>query len=210
MCTFLPPGGVPPGGPKSAPREAPQKGGSVVQLDHLLTPKWPQKWAQNGGPGGGPGRPPGRPGPGPARAPPGARGGRGRPPGEPPAGGSRRGSRRGPRTGFRRPSDDPIITVPTGDALRSAIAQCIGHCPKHSVTCREGPRHVTHLFGDPDWRLHSSVPARVMTRTCSRSRRSATTAWRTLRAATAISANRSGPPAARWARRVWIPKHTIA
>ena len=139
---FAPRGGPPRGAQKCTPG-GPPKGGFCSTIRSSFGPKMAPKWAQNGGPGGGPGRPPGRPGPSPARAPPGARGGRGRPPGEPPAG----GSRRGPRTGFRRPSDDPIITVPTGDALRSAIAQCIGHCPKHSVTCREGPRHVTHLFG---------------------------------------------------------------
>ena len=124
---FCPPGVPGPRGPKSAPRAGPPKRGVLISKYSNIGPKKGPFWGSRGAPAGGsrgaPGRPPGAPGPGP---PPGAPGPRAAPPGGVPAGGPGR-----PPDGVPGPvPDDPIITVPTGDALRYALAQCIGHVPQ--------------------------------------------------------------------------------
>ena len=148
-------------------------------------PFWGGFWGSRRGLPGRPGAPPGAPGPGPGIFPPEFSRSLACP-GEPPGGGPGGGSRTGSQEGV---PEGPIITVPTGDALRSAIAQCIGHPPKHSVACREGPRSC-HAFGWGDctggcipqclfarWRAHAEWSCR-----------GATAASRTLVAGTAISA----------------------
>ena len=147
-------------------------------------PFWGGFWGSRRGLPGRPGAPPGAPGPGPGIFPPEFSRSLACP-GEPPGGGPGGGSRTGSQEGV---PEGPIITVPTGDALRSAIAQCIGHPPKHSVACREGPRSC-HAFGWGDctggcipqclfarWRAHAQW-----------SRNGVATTIRTLVAGSAIS-----------------------
>lgn len=144
MCTFLPPGGVPPGGPKVHPR-GPPSGDPLCnyQIYIYSPPKRAQNGAPEGGPGGSPGGPPGgprRPGPGREIS---ARARGGGPRGGPPGGGPRLGSQMVPRVMVPM---GRLITDPTGDAFRKLHAMHRS-CPRQQRDSREGPRAVTHLLG---------------------------------------------------------------
>ena len=150
MCTFLPPGGVPPGGPKVHPPGTPSWDPLCnVQIYIYNPPKRAQNGAPEGGPGGSPGGPPRGAPPAPARAPGKFSRARGRAPGGPSRRGPRLGSQMVPRS---HGSMGRLITDPTGDAFRKLHAMHRS-CPRQQRDSREGPRAVTHLLGDT-WRLH--------------------------------------------------------
>ena len=140
MCTFLPPGGVPPGGPKVHPPGTPLWGPPCNRQIYIYRPP---KRAQNGAPEGGPGGPrraPPRGGPpAPARAP--GKFSRARGPG--PGGAPEGGPSLGPRVMVPM---GRLITDPTGDAFRKLHAMHRS-CPRQQRDSREGPRAVTHLLG---------------------------------------------------------------
>ena len=141
MCTFLPPGGVPPGGPKVHPPGTPLWGPPCNRQIYIYRPP---KRAQNGAPEGGPGGPrraPPRGGPpAPARAP--GKFSRARGPG--PGGAPEGGPSLGPRVMVPM---GRLITDPTGDAFRKLHAMHRS-CPRQQRDSREGPRAVTHLLGE--------------------------------------------------------------
>ena len=154
MCTFLPPPGGPPGGApggaQSAPQRAPPRGGSSNTIIYIYTPRsGPKMGSRRGvpagarrGPGGGPGGARGaparpreisRPGGGPGGARPG-----GSPEGVPD---------QGPGAPVRGASLGPIITDPTGDALRKlhAMHRCFPPSIADMAARDRGP--CPHLFG---------------------------------------------------------------
>ena len=152
MCTFLPPPGRgaprgPPGGAQSAPQMGPPEGGSNNINIYIYGPQTgpkmgPQTGVPEGSPAGSPGGAPGargpaRPGPGNFPRPP-RRG-----PGGPAPGGPRRVS----RSPVRGAPLGPIITDPTGDALRMlrAMHRCFPPSIADMAARDRGP--CPHLFG---------------------------------------------------------------